>query len=83
MSRGLGDVYKRQDLFVADTYNHKIRKVHLPTMECTTLIDRGELNEPAGICAVGERLLVADTNNHRVVWVDPGTGKVEELAVSA
>jgi thiol-disulfide isomerase/thioredoxin len=71
-----------KDLFVADTYNHKIRKVHLPTMECTTLVDRGELNEPAGICAVGDRLLVADTNNHRVVWVDPENGKVEELAVS-
>jgi thiol-disulfide isomerase/thioredoxin len=72
-----------KDLFVADTYNHKIRKVHLPTMECTTLVDRGELNEPAGICVAGERLLVADTNNHRVVWVDPETGVVEELAVSA
>jgi hypothetical protein len=50
-------------------------------MESTTLVDRGELDEPAGICATGERLLVADTNNHRVVWVDPGSGAVEELLV--
>lgn len=71
-----------KDLFVADTYNHKIRKVHLPTMECTTLVDRGELNEPAGICVAGERLLVADTNHHRVVWVDPATGAVEEFVVA-
>jgi hypothetical protein len=70
-----------RDLFVADTYNHKIRTVHLPTMESTTLVDRGELDEPAGICAVGERLLVADTNNHRVVWVDPESGAVEELPI--
>ena len=71
-----------KDLFVADTYNHKIRKVHLPTMVSTTLVDRGELNEPAGICVAGDRLLVADTNNHRVVWVDPENGAIEELAVS-
>jgi thiol-disulfide isomerase/thioredoxin len=70
-----------KDLFVADTYNHKIRKVHLPTMESTTLVDRGVLDEPAGICAVGERLLVADTNNHRVAWVDPESGAVEELPI--
>jgi hypothetical protein len=50
-------------------------------MESTTLVDRGELDEPAGICAVGERLLVADTNNHRVVWVDPESGAVEELPI--
>ncbi|RKZ16178.1 hypothetical protein DRQ53_06995 [bacterium] len=66
-----------QDLYVADTFNHKIKVLNLPTMECRTVVDKGELAEPAGICAVGERLLVADTNNHRVVWVDPASGAVE------
>ena len=71
-----------QDLYVADTYNHKIKVVNLPTMECRTLVGNGKpgiLNEPSGICAVGERLLVADTNAHRVVWVDPGNGAIEEI----
>lgn len=68
-----------QDLYVADTFNHKIRVVNLPTMQCRTLVDRGTLLEPAGICAVGERLLVADTNHHRVVWLDPLTGTVSPL----
>ena len=71
-----------QDLFVADTYNHKIKVVNLPTMECRTLVGDGKpglLNEPSGICAVGERLLVADTNAHRVVWVDPRDGSIEEI----
>jgi thiol-disulfide isomerase/thioredoxin len=68
-----------QDLYVADTYNHKIRVVDLPTMECRTLVDRGTLNEPSGICVVGERLLVADTNAHRVVWIDPKDGSIEEI----
>lgn len=73
-----------KDLFVADTYNHKIKVVHLPTMEARTLVGDGKpgiLNEPGGICAVGERLLVADTNNHRVVWVDPQSGAITPLQV--
>ena len=72
-----------QDLYVADTYNHKIKVVNLPTMECRTLVDRGALNEPSGICAVGERLLVADTNAHRVIWVDPKDGRVEPVELRA
>lgn len=59
-------------LFVADSYNHAIRVIdpisgqvsdlgHLPLDIC----------EPAGIAADGaNRLLVSDTNNHRIVEVD-------------
>ena len=71
-----------QDLYVADTYNHKIKVVNLPTMQCRTLVGDGKpglLHEPSGICAAGDRLLVADTNSHRVVWVDPRDGSVEPI----
>jgi thiol-disulfide isomerase/thioredoxin len=71
-----------QDLYVADTYNHKIKVVNLPTMECRTLVGDGKpglLNEPSGICVVGNHLLVADTNLHRVIRVDPKDGSVEAL----
>jgi hypothetical protein len=68
-----------RDLYVADTYNHKLKVVNLPTMQCHTLTADGDLREPSGICAVGDRLLVADTNHHRVVWVDPASGAVEPL----
>jgi thiol-disulfide isomerase/thioredoxin len=74
-----------QDLYVADTYNHKIKAVNLPTMQARTLVGNGRpgiLDEPAGICAVGDRLLVADTNHHRVVWVDPRTGAITPLEIS-
>ncbi|KAF0225340.1 MAG: NHL repeat-containing [Rhodospirillaceae bacterium] len=59
-------------LFVADSYNHAIRVVdpvsglvsdlgHLPLDIC----------EPAGIATDGaNRLLVSDTNNHRIIEVD-------------
>ena len=75
----IGDV-----LYVADTYNHKIKAIDLRTRAVSTVFGTGDpnvLNEPGGMCAVGERLLVADTNNHRVCWVDPRTGQMEELVL--
>ena len=71
-------------LYVADTYNHKIKAIDLRTRTVSTVCDGGGpdvLNEPSGMCAVGDRLLVADTNHHRVVWVDPRTGEMEELVL--
>lgn len=71
-------------LYVADTYNHKIKAIDLRTRAVSTAFGNGDtsvLNEPSGLCAVGDRLLVADTNNHRVLWADPGTGALEELVL--
>lgn len=71
-------------LYVADTYNHKIKAIDLRTRVVTTAFGDGTtdlLNEPGGMCAVGDRLLVADTNHHRVVWVDPRSGQMEELVL--
>ena len=68
-----------ETLYVADTYNHKIKAVDLRAMEVRTVFGTGDpdvMNEPGGLCAVGERLLVADTNNHRLLWADPRDGSV-------
>lgn len=65
---------KTQDvLFVADTYNHKIKKVDILSNSISA-IDTSKIsnaassnfNEPAGLCvsADGQKLYVADTNNH-------------------
>ncbi len=74
-------------VFVADTLNHRVRVVaraastyrdvgHVSTL-CGA---HGELDEPSALafCDRGHaaRLLVADTNHHRVVAVDPTTGEV-------
>jgi len=71
-----------ETLYVADTFNHKIKAIDLRTRQCKTafgLDQPDHLDEPAGICAVGDRLLVADTNHHRLVWIDPETGTLEPL----
>jgi thiol-disulfide isomerase/thioredoxin/sugar lactone lactonase YvrE len=71
------------ELYVADTYNDSIKVLNLRRRSVETL-DRGQFvchdalctptSEPAGIaCAPGDRLLVVDTNNHRVIEFDLGT----------
>lgn len=65
-------------LFVADTYNHKVKKVDISKNSVTSLnssnigdaID-GKMrifNEPAGLCASidNKKLYIADTNNHNI-----------------
>lgn len=68
-------------LFVADTYNHKIKVVDPGSRSARTMFGTGRPGtesgeggpaffEPGGLCAAGDRLYVADTNNHRVVMID-------------
>ncbi|XP_037089744.1 NHL repeat-containing protein 2-like [Pollicipes pollicipes] len=83
-------------LYVADTYNHKLKLVLADGrgFSCRTLAgsSRGDqtgplleaqFNEPGGLLAepAGDRLLVADTNNHCIKRVDLATGTVDELDV--
>uniref|UniRef100_A0A2A4K9P3 Thioredoxin domain-containing protein n=1 Tax=Heliothis virescens TaxID=7102 RepID=A0A2A4K9P3_HELVI len=60
-------------LYVADTYNHKIKKVEVGPQKVTTLnptmietTDPAKFNEPSGlsITADGKYIYIADTNNH-------------------
>ncbi len=78
----LGIVHHDGMLYVADTYNHKIKSVDPSTGETTTWLGTGEsgdsldpvqLSEPAGLSIAGGRLFIADTNNHRVLAVDLAT----------
>lgn len=70
----LGVAHHEAKLYIADTYNNKIKMLDLVTKEVTTLYGSGEaadLYEPGGVSVwVGEgatRLYIADTNNHRVL----------------
>ncbi len=79
-------------VYVADTYNHKIKRVAPQTKELTTFIGTGKsgaadgerlaatLNEPNGLCFVGDTMYVADSNNHLIRACDLKTGKVSTLA---
>ena len=80
------------ELYVADTFNHKIKQVYPLNQSVNTLIgghgDRlgsfadVQLDEPGGLTnGPGRSLLVADTNNHRVVHLDLETGQGREIVV--
>lgn len=69
-------------LYIADTYNNKIKALAFGTMETRTLFGDGlpaTLCEPGGLAVAGGKLLIADTNNHRILKGDPITGALEEI----
>ncbi|XP_066211498.1 NHL repeat-containing protein 2 isoform X2 [Saccopteryx leptura] len=87
---------KRNLLYVADSYNHKIKVVDPKTKNCTTLAGTGDtsnvvsssfsettFNEPGGLCIGenGQLLYVADTNNHQIKVMDLETKTVSVLPV--
>jgi thiol-disulfide isomerase/thioredoxin/DNA-binding beta-propeller fold protein YncE len=78
-------------LFVADTYNHKIKLLDPATRAVKTVAgtgapgqadgDKPSFYEPGGLSVANGKLYVADTNNHAIRVVDPLTGKTSTLAI--
>ena len=77
-------------LYVADSYNHKVKRVDLADRKVTTLLGTGKsgasldpvkLAEPAGLSAVKNKLFIADTNNHRILVATLPSGEVSELKI--
>jgi DNA-binding beta-propeller fold protein YncE len=82
----LGVAFHDGQLYIADTYNNKIKVFDVSMKNCQTLAGTGKVgkenaadgmeatfNEPAGISVAAGKLYVADTNNHviRVVELAP------------
>ncbi|MFO0841278.1 MAG: thioredoxin-like domain-containing protein [Gemmataceae bacterium] len=87
LQHALGVAYHGGKLYVADTYNSKIKVLDPATRESKTFLG-GEpagwlatplFSEPAGICYADGKLYVADTNAHRVRVVDLKTKTVSTL----
>ena len=82
------------DLYIADTMNHRIRRVDARTGRITTIAGVGlprfggdggpsvaaGLNEPAALVVQGARLYVADQSNNRIRMVDLRTGVITTVA---
>ena len=79
----LGVAWSDGKLYVADTYNNKIKVIDVEPRTCHSVAGTGRsgdadaekgadatFNEPAGISAAGGRLYVADTNNHAIRVVE-------------
>lgn len=85
----LGITWKAPFLLVADTYNNKIKQVDPAMRRCTTLLGSGEegfqdgdsprFDEPGGLCVAGDRLFIADTNNHAIRVADLESKSVSTL----
>ena len=83
LQHALGVAYRGGKLYVADTYNSKIKEIDPKTRECTTFVGGDKLfNEPGGLSFAGNQLYVADTNNHRIQVIDMATKQVRTLALS-
>lgn len=76
-------------VYVADTYNHKLKVIDIETNTIESLNIKQQnddsklqpFNEPAGLCfdATGQFMLVSDTNNHQILRVDIQTLKAEHF----
>jgi hypothetical protein len=65
----LGVVATPEGPVVCDTYNSALRRYDPENDEVITLLEADFLSEPSGATPLGEVLLVADTNNHRLARV--------------
>jgi len=82
------------DLYIADTMNHRIRRVDAHTGRITTIAGVGlprfggdggpsvaaGLNEPVALVLLGTRLYIADQSNNRIRMVDLRTGIITTIA---
>ncbi len=87
----LGVEYTQNYLWVADTYNHKIKRVDPRTGDCQTMLGDGtaghldgqstkaRFSEPSGLSASAAHLYVADTNNHAIRHIALDTLEVTTL----
>jgi thiol-disulfide isomerase/thioredoxin len=87
----LGLTYANNFLWVADTYNHKIKLVSPKTGNCQTFIGDGfaglqdgqskstRFFEPSGLSVIDSHLYISDTNNHAIMCVDLNTLEVKTL----
>lgn len=81
LQHALGIVFHDGYLYLADTYNSKIKVLEPLTRSCKTLVGADKkaklFNEPGGISFADGKLYVADTNAHRIQVID-----LESKAVS-
>jgi sugar lactone lactonase YvrE len=86
LQHALGVCFHKGKLFIADTYNSKIKVIEPDKRSCTTFLgepagwlNEPMFNEPGGLTFAGDTMYVADTNGHRIRVVDLKTKAVSTL----
>ena len=87
----IGIHYHDGVLYIADTYNNKVKRVFPQTRSVLTMLGTGEpgyldgeagealFHEPGDVSVADGKLYVADTNNHAIRVADLETGEVSTL----
>jgi DNA-binding beta-propeller fold protein YncE len=90
----LGVAWDGSRLYVADTYNHRIKVLDPATRRVTAWAGDGEagstdgpperarFDEPGGLSAAAGAVYVADTNNHKIRRIDNMTRIITTVAIS-
>jgi hypothetical protein len=80
-------------VYVADTYNNKIKRITIDSGEVSSIAGSGDAGrkdgpvqqasfyEPGGLSVGNGLIYVADTNNNAVRSIDPAAGMVATLVV--
>jgi DNA-binding beta-propeller fold protein YncE len=88
----MGVHYQDNALYLADSYNHRIKKADLDQREVTTLIGTGSagrrdgdakaasLNEPNDVAFLDGKFYITDTNNHAIRVFDPLSARVSTMS---
>lgn len=89
LQHALAAVFSEGKLYVADTYNHKIKIVDPATQTSTTFLGDGKAGkddgktprfyEPGGLTILNGKMYIADTNNHAIRVVDMKTKEATTL----
>ena len=94
LQHALGVAYHDGFIYIADTYNHKIKKLNPHTKEVTTLIGTGRpgiedgpiakamLDEPNGLTFVGDKMYITDTDNGLIRTFDLKTDSISTLELT-
>src|SRR5206468_10326164 len=87
----LGISFWQGHLLIADTYNHKIKLLDPKARSVNTFAGSGKpgqadgalpsFYEPGGLTVAGDKLYVADTNNHAIRVVDLKTKETKTLQI--
>lgn len=92
----IGIDYHEGNLYVADTYNHSIKRVNLATERIESLVGPSNkglcrigsvdcevlaLNEPNDVLWLGGKIYIADTNNHLLRFLDSDIMRLNELKI--
>ena len=74
---------KRHCLWIADTYNHKIKKLDINSKSIYSFLAPKNVTEPGGLAVCGDILWVANTNAHQLLRIDLAKTTSEPVEIHA